>query len=325
MRTKFLKNFICSLLFILTVQSSAWALNNNNEHKTEFDALQQKFDWWPTDAKPAPVKDNDRGGYWWWPTQPGNVGPLWGNRGYIYVNKIIFDYKSDELPPPKPQELRPSLVIKNIIKNVKIYFDYNKATIREDAADILNDAVKTLNRNKQADILVTGNCDTRGSEVYNEKLGRKRAEAVRAFMTDHDIDENRIRIISRGKLDAIGHVTDLEGMQKDRNAQFMIAEVEEIMMPYQGTSQEASVSVSTPAASQISDEKIIEEQKETVESKVKVSTKNYTVKPNDSLWKIAEKEMGAGHRWKYLYEFNKDIIKNPKKLKVGTKIVIPVE
>jgi len=325
MRTKFLTRLACSMLFIFTVQSSAWAVDKDVKHKAEIDALQQKFNWWPTDAKPSPVKDEVRSGYWWWPTQPGNQGPLWGNRGYIYVNKIIFDYKSDELPPPKPQELRPSLVIKNIIKNVKVYFDYNKALIREDAASILNEAVKTLNRNKQADILVTGNCDMRGSEVYNEKLGRRRAEAVRAFMIDHDIAEERIRIISRGKLDAVGHVTDLEGMQKDRNAQFMIAEVEEVMMPYQGTSQETSVSAATPNAPQISEEKIVEEQKETIESEVKVSTKNYIVKPNDSLWKIAEKEMGGGHRWKYLYEFNKDKIKNPKKLKVGTKIVIPVE
>jgi nucleoid-associated protein YgaU len=43
------------------------------------------------------------------------------------------------------------------------------------------------------------------------------------------------------------------------------------------------------------------------------------------LWKIAAKELGGGHRWKYLYELNKDKIKNPNKLKPGTKITIPIE
>ena len=160
---------------MLAAPLAAFAADNSckeERRKTEMDELQKKFSWWPTDAKPAPVKDEARGGYWWWPNEPGKVGPLWGNRGYIYVYKIIFDYKSEELPPAKPQELRPSLVIKKIIKNVKIYFDYNKSLIREDAATMLSKAVGTLDRNPEADILITGNCDIRGSEKYNDKLGR---------------------------------------------------------------------------------------------------------------------------------------------------------
>ena len=312
---------VCVFLFILGIQLSAFAASaccdKETMHKAEIDATQQKFSWWPTDAKPAPVKDETMGGYWWWPKEPGQVGPLWGNRGYVYVYKIIFDYKSEELPPPQPKELRPSLLIKKIIKNVKIYFDYNKAAIREDAASMLQDAVRTLNKNQQADILITGNCDTRGSEAYNEKLGRHRADAVKSFMMDNGVSEDRIRIISHGKLDAIAPITDLVGMQKDRNAQFMIAEVEEVKIPYEGPAPE----ITTAAPEK---EKIVEE-KESIESEVKVSTKEYTVQPKDSLWKIAEKELGSGHRWKTLYELNKDKIKNPKKLRVGTKLVIPVE
>jgi 5'-nucleotidase len=106
-------------------------------------------------------------------------------------------------------------------------------------------------------------------------------------------------------------------MQKDRNAQFMIAEVEEVMIPYPG---EAQLQEKT-----ISEEKEIVEEKEEVESSVKVSTKEYVIQKNDSLWKIAERELGGGHRWKYLYELNKDRIKDPSRLRVGTKIVIPIE
>ncbi len=275
------------------------------------------FSWWPTDAKPAPVKDQARGGYWWWPEAPGTVSPLWGNRGYCYVNKVIFDYKEEELPAPKPKEMRPSLLIKKIIKNVKIYFDYNKSAIRPDAASVLNEAVRTLTRNFEADILITGNCDARGSEKYNEKLGRARADAVKQFMLDKGVAESRIRIISRGKLDAVAHIDDLEGMQKDRNAQFMVADVEEVMLPYEGAA---------PAEAKLLEEgKFIEEKVERLESEVKVTEKEYTIKKGDSLWKIAQKELGNGSRWKYIYELNKDRIKNPNKLKAGKKILIPVE
>jgi len=283
----------------------------------ELKDLQKRFEWWPTDARPGPVKDPERGGYWWWPNEPGKARP-WGNRGYVYVYKIIYDYKEEELPAPKPQELRPSLLIKKIIKNVKIYFDYDKSTLRDDAQKILKNAIGTLKRNPEASILITGNCDRRGSEAYNEKLGRRRGESVKRYMLENGIDESRIKIISRGKLDAVAHVTDLEGMQKDRNAQFMIAEVEEVMLPYSGAPSEIE-------AKPLEEGKYIIEKKEIVEAEVRVSTREYTIKKGDTLSKIAQEQLGKAHRWKYLYELNKDVIKDPDKLQPGKKIVIPVE
>jgi len=291
------------------------------KRKDELKELQQKFNWWPTDAKPGPVKDEVRGGYWWWPTTPGKARP-WGNRGFVYVYKIIFDYKSDELPPPKAQELRACLLVRKILKNVKVYFDFDKAELRDDAVEILDSAVKTLEKNPKASILITGNCDIRGSENYNQDLGKRRAAAVDNFMRSKGIPEDRIRIISRGKLDAIAPVTDIVGMQKDRNAQFMVAEVEEVMMPYAG---EGQPEVAEEGAKKVEEGKYVIEKSEDITSEVKVSTKEYIIKPNDSLWKIAEREYGSGYRWKHIYEMNKDVIKNPNKLKAGTKIVIPIE
>jgi outer membrane protein OmpA-like peptidoglycan-associated protein len=305
------------LVFSFCSYSQADRLSREERRKQEFNELQNRFEWWPTDAKPGPVKDPERGGYWWWPTEPGKARP-WGNRGYVYVYKIIFDYKEEELPPPKPQELRPSLLIKKIIKNVKIYFDYDKASLREDAKKILSSAVGTLQRNPEASILITGNCDRRGSEAYNEKLGRRRGEAVKKFMLDNGIAEEHIKIISRGKLDAVAPITDLVGMQKDRNAQFMIAEVEEVMLPYPGEPEAAE-------ARKVEEGKYIIEEEKKMESEVKVSTKEYTIQKGDTLSKIAKEQLGAAHRWKYLYELNKNKIKDPNKLKPGRKLIIPIE
>ncbi|MFH1397176.1 MAG: OmpA family protein [Candidatus Omnitrophota bacterium] len=296
-------------------------LSKEEKNKQELQDLQKEFEWWPTDARPGPVKDDERAGYWWWPQEPGTARP-WGNRGYVYVYKIIFDYKAEELPAPKPQELRPSLLIKKIVKNVKIYFDYDKAHLRDDALKILASAIGTLKRSPETSILITGNCDIRGSEKYNEKLGRERADAVKKYMLDNGIPEERIRIISRGKLDAIGSITDIVGMQKDRNAQFMIAEVEEVMIPYSG---QGEVQAAVPEATKIEEGKFLVEEEKKVESEVKVSTREYTVRPGDTLSKIAQEQLGGSHRWKYLYEVNKDRIKDPNKLKAGKKIIIPVE
>jgi outer membrane protein OmpA-like peptidoglycan-associated protein len=309
---------ILTLIFLVTLATSSFALDRQERRKEELDELQKNFSWWPTDAKPVPVKDEEHGGYWWWPNQPGKVMP-WGNRGYVYVYKIIYDYKEEELPKARPQELRPSLLIKKIIKNVKIYFDYNKADLRDDAAKILENAVSTLNKNPETSILITGNCDIRGSETYNEKLGRFRSETVKKFMLDNGISESRIRIVSRGKLDAVAPVSDLAGMQKDRNAQFMVAEVQEVMIPAPEVSQIQQ------EAKPVEEGRYIIEKEEHVESAVKVSQEEYIIKKGDTLWKIAEKKLGSGHRWKYLYELNKERIKKPNKLKAGQKLIIPIE
>jgi len=269
----------------------------------EDEQLAKKFAWWPTDAKPGPYKDPQRSGYWWWPSQPGEARP-WGNQGYIYVRKIIFDYKESE------GEMKPSLVIKRILKNVKVYFDYDKSNLREDAVDALDKALYTLQHNDKADILITGNADIRGSEKYNEKLGERRAASVKDYILQHGLEESRVKILSRGKLDALAPTNDLVGMQKDRNAQFMIAEVEEVMIP------------ASKAA--LFQDKVVEEKK-AIEGQIKVSTKDYVIQKGDTLWGIAQKEYGDGRQWKRLYEFNKDVITNPNKPKRGTKIQIPIE
>lgn len=296
---------------ITTVSQSQLQVNSPNSAGYNFpkvetredEKLAKKFSWWPTDAKPAPFKDPDRSGYWWWPEIPGESRP-WGNQGFIYVRKIIFDYKTTEGP------MKPSLVIKRVLKNVRVYFDYDKSEIREDAGQILSQAIDTLNRNPKADILITGNADIRGSESYNQKLGESRAESVHRYMTSLGLAEDRIRILSRGKLDAMAPTNDLVGMQKDRNAQFMIAEVEEVMIPAEKAA--------------LFQDKVIEEKQE-VESAVRVDSKDYVIQAGDSLWKIAEREYGNGRQWKRIYEFNKDVISNPDRPKKGTKIRIPIE
>jgi len=297
-----------------SIADTEYRMKRRSERQKE---LNKEFVWWPTDAKPGAVLDEERGGYWWWPTTPGKVRP-WGNRGYVYIHKIIFDYKSDELPPPKENELRPSLLIRRIIKNVKVYFDYDGAELREDAKKIVDSGIRALNKNGEASILITGNADTRGTDIYNKKLAKSRAEAVRNYIMEHGITEDRIRTVSKGKLNAAAPVTDLVGMQKDRNAQFMVAEIDDVMLPYQGPPKGLK-------ALKVGEGTYLTQEHTTVESDVQVSTREYVIQDGDTLSKIAHKELGSGHRWNFLYQFNKDRIKNPDKLKPGQKILIPIE
>ena len=327
-RSRFLPiHFLAMFLFLSLFVTAGCAGLRPSERKTpeqvkeEKKAFAKRFQWWPTDAKPAPYEDPEKGGYWWWPQAPAQVRP-YGNRGYVFIQKIIFD-----------EQGRPYLIIKRIERNVKIYFDFDKSELRKDALPTLENAIRVLEKDPTLTTLLTGNADIRGTEQYNLKLGTQRAESIRQYLIDHGVAEDRIKILSRGKLDAVAPVTDLVGMQKDRNVPFVVAEVEEVQVP---ESQLASVQKDAQpegkTAAQQSSQMTVEQPSQTVieevqhiETPVRVQVKQYVVQKNDSLWKIAEKEYGDGNQWRRLYEYNRDKLHDAKSLKPGQVLEIPIE
>ncbi len=50
-----------------------------------------------------------------------------------------------------------------------------------------------------------------------------------------------------------------------------------------------------------------------------------TVQPGDSLWKIAQKNLGDGSRWREIYDLNKDQIANPNLIQPGQQFKMPAD
>lgn len=72
--------------------------------------------------------------------------------------------------------------------------------------------------------------------------------------------------------------------------------------------------------------KVKKKQKKTRKTTKNTSKKKiYTVKKGDCLWNIAKKYYGDGAKYKLIYNANKGKIKNPNKIYVGEKIIIPGE
>lgn len=54
------------------------------------------------------------------------------------------------------------------------------------------------------------------------------------------------------------------------------------------------------------------------------SSRTYTVKPGDSLSKIAKQFYGSTKEYMRIFEANRDQLSNPDKIEVGQELVIPV-
>lgn len=80
-----------------------------------------------------------------------------------------------------------------------IYFDFDRATIRDDQQSALEAKVPVLAGNSAFHIRVEGNTDERGSTEYNIALGMRRAAEAKRFLTDRGIAAARIETVSYGE------------------------------------------------------------------------------------------------------------------------------
>jgi peptidoglycan-associated lipoprotein len=81
----------------------------------------------------------------------------------------------------------------------RIYFDYDKATLRPEARDTLDRLAAWLRATPGAAVTIAGHADERGTEEYNLALGDQRAKVARDYLVRLGIDGDRVETISYGE------------------------------------------------------------------------------------------------------------------------------
>jgi peptidoglycan-associated lipoprotein len=127
----------------------------------------------------------------------------------------------EEGPPPDRQARGPIPgSAQDFVINVgdRVYFDFDRATIRADAGPILDGQSAWLRHYPDVRVRIEGNCDERGTREYNFALGARRADTVRDYLIAHGVAAGRITTISYGKEQPIDGGHDEQAWAKDRNA-----------------------------------------------------------------------------------------------------------
>ncbi|HRQ05481.1 MAG TPA: peptidoglycan-associated lipoprotein Pal [Nitrosomonas halophila] len=87
----------------------------------------------------------------------------------------------------------------NILSRRSVYFDFDSFSVKSEYRDLVLAHAAYLRSNANAQVLLQGNTDDRGSREYNLALGQRRADSVRNIMLLAGAREQQIEAVSLGE------------------------------------------------------------------------------------------------------------------------------
>jgi iron complex outermembrane receptor protein len=105
-------------------------------------------------------------------------------------------------------------------KSYLVFFDFNKSDLTPQAMQIVNTAASNAGPAHVTQLTVTGHTDTVGSDAYNMRLSKRRAESVAAQLEKDGIPSSEIEIVAKGKRDLL--VPTKDGVREPQNRRVQI-------------------------------------------------------------------------------------------------------
>ncbi len=155
-------------------------------------------------------------------TTLGVVSGIYGEpRMYGAQLKYRFGGPSEEpaleapyMPPPA-QAVAPAAP-----RSYLVFFDFDKSDLTAQATQIVDQAASNAGPANVTRLTVTGHTDTVGSDAYNMRLSRRRAESVAGRLEKDGIPPSEIEIVAKGKRDLL--VPTADGVREPQNRRVQI-------------------------------------------------------------------------------------------------------
>jgi outer membrane protein OmpA-like peptidoglycan-associated protein len=159
-------------------------------------------------------------------TQFVGLGPV-GSVIYEPARTFGVDVRFDLVPESGPASAEAAYVpppavapVPSVPKSYLVFFDFNKSDLTPQAVSIVNQAAANAVPAKVTQLTVTGHTDTVGSDAYNMRLSRRRAESVAAQLEKDGIPSSEIAIVAKGKRDLL--VPTADGVKEPQNRRVQI-------------------------------------------------------------------------------------------------------
>ncbi len=146
----------------------------------------------------------------------------------VKANGYLFHSENVNIPPAKGYQeiirdvqLKKLEVGKSIVLN-NIFYDFDKATLRDESKSELEQLVKLMNDNATIRIELSSHTDNKGSEDYNIRLSQDRAQSVVDYLVKNGISNGRLVAKGYGKSMPVATNETDEGRQQNRRTEFKI-------------------------------------------------------------------------------------------------------
>lgn len=164
----------------------------------------------------------DQTGYYKVCLEPGVYTLSGTKKGYFFKTEQVIllpedagKVKQQDLLLAK-LEVGASLVLKNI------YYDYDKATLREESIAECDRLIQILEENPTLVIEISSHTDADGSDAYNEKLSQARAQSVVDYLINQGIESKRMVAKGYGESKPIAPNDTPENKQLNRRTEFKV-------------------------------------------------------------------------------------------------------
>jgi iron complex outermembrane receptor protein len=157
-----------------------------------------------------------------------DFGPSLGFGNNTYGLKRVFGFEltykfepqTEAAAAPAAYTPPPVQATAPVPKSYLVFFDFNKSDLTPQATQIVDQAAANAGPAKVTRLTVTGHTDTVGSDAYNMRLSRRRAESVAAQLEKDGIASSEIEIVAKGKRDLL--VPTADGVKEPQNRRVQI-------------------------------------------------------------------------------------------------------
>ena len=148
--------------------------------------------------------------------------------GYFISDSII--YSGDSLTGVLEWKIPLGKIQANVaIEIPNIYYDFDKASLRDSSRLKLNELISWLEENPKVKIEISAHTDNRGNDSYNLKLSQRRAESVVSYLVESGIQEDRLVAQGYGEskpiIDCSSKKCSKEEHQLNRRTEMKVIEV----------------------------------------------------------------------------------------------------
>jgi outer membrane protein OmpA-like peptidoglycan-associated protein len=127
---------------------------------------------------------------------------------------------TSEAPPAPPPAVMAAPGKSAAASNYLVFFDFNKSDLSAEAVRIVKTAASGASTAGTTRITVTGHTDTVGSDAYNLRLSKRRAESVETELVHDGVPAGEIAIYAKGKRDLL--IPTADGVREPQNRRVQI-------------------------------------------------------------------------------------------------------